>query len=111
MRRFALLACLLGGGLLLSCEDDSAYLMGPSTFQNDTLDGAAGAPANMDAGADMAGAAGASGPVERVVLERRGPLQVRRVVLAGEKQPPTQQASEEGKAPHPRILSWSSRAQ
>src|SRR5689334_15190291 len=61
MRRFALLACLVGGGLLISCEDDSAYMAGPSTFQNDTLDGAAGAPANMDAGADMAGAAGTTG--------------------------------------------------
>lgn len=43
-----------------ACEDDSLYKAGPSTFQNDTVDGAAGAPGALDGG--PAGASGDAGP-------------------------------------------------
>jgi 3-dehydroquinate dehydratase type I len=58
MRRLALLASLYGLSLLISCEDDSAYKQRPSTFQNDTLDGAAGAVGHMDAAIDAPGTGG-----------------------------------------------------
>src|SRR5580693_7476325 len=58
MRRLALLATLFGLGLLVSCEDDSAYKEGASTFQNDTLDGAAGATGKLDAAVDAPTATG-----------------------------------------------------
>src|SRR3954449_3460216 len=61
MRRRALLASLYGLGLLISCEDDTGYRQGPSTFQNDTLDGAAGAVGNVDAAVDAPGTGGMPG--------------------------------------------------
>src|SRR5205823_6195559 len=61
MRRLALLVSLYGLGLLISCEDDAAYKQGPSTFQNDTLDGAAGAVGNVDAATDAPGTGGMRG--------------------------------------------------
>lgn len=60
MRRPALLLALLGLGLLVACEDDSAYHTGPSTFQNDTLDGA-GAAGITDAAVDATSSGGVIG--------------------------------------------------
>lgn len=57
VRRLALMAALalVGGALVVSaCEDDSLYKSGPSTFQNDTVDGAAGAPGAAGAGGTAA---------------------------------------------------------
>lgn len=51
-------ALLAGAVLAGACEDDSLYKAGPSTFQNDTVDGAAGAGAAPGA----AGASGDAGP-------------------------------------------------
>jgi hypothetical protein len=67
VRRLALFALLIGFGALAACEDDSAYTIGPSTFQNDVVDGSAGIGGASDAAADAAvggssGTAGTSGP-------------------------------------------------
>jgi hypothetical protein len=64
--RLALFALLVGFGALAACEDDSDYTIGPSTFQNDLVDGSAGMGGTPDAAADAAlggsfGAAGTSG--------------------------------------------------
>jgi hypothetical protein len=56
---FGVLGLLGGVSALSSCEDDSFYKAGPSTFQNDVLDGAAGAGMMADGGGGATGAAGA----------------------------------------------------
>jgi hypothetical protein len=63
VRRLALFALLIGFGALGACEDDSNYTIGPSTFQNDVVDGSAGIGGSPDAAAvgGSSGAAGTSG--------------------------------------------------
>ena len=54
MRRLALIAALALTGVAMvvgACEDDSLYKAGGPTFQNDTVDGAAGATGSGVAGA------------------------------------------------------------